>query len=227
MTVFPAALDTYIIELALDTELGFVRTPVVGWTRHGITYALPITPIAGVSQPRHGRAILHPDGFVSDPTHGLVFATPGEWLSFMQTAKAPAATTETEVEADTETETGADDDHIMPRFLREAAPKTPVASSSGDVRDRHTEPRVAVGALVGHEPIDLSGKPYKTKSYWKCSQPPCIFEIPGGDHRPDDARCEKITRDEFTKLKKAGYSVGLPDESSDSAGLHDDVSGLI
>lgn len=83
INLIPAAPGTFIIECEIN---GLILTPVVAWqhVQGNIVYPVTVMPHGGLT---HGKAIQHPDGYVSDPTHGLVFENSSAWAAFIKTVK--------------------------------------------------------------------------------------------------------------------------------------------
>lgn len=89
ITIFPAQIGTFMIERdPAANPPAVIRVPVIGWTHIQGNMAFPICAMnhGGLT---HGKAILHPEGFVTDSVNGLTFETEAEWLNFIKTAKAP------------------------------------------------------------------------------------------------------------------------------------------
>lgn len=87
IVIFPAQDGTFIIERDTTTNPPrVIRLPVIGWTHVQGSLAYPICAMAqnGLT---HGKAVLHPRGHVTDPTHALVFENETEWLAFIKKAK--------------------------------------------------------------------------------------------------------------------------------------------
>lgn len=175
INVIPAAPGTFIIEYGHDGIHSY--TPIVGWQHVQGNMVFPLTVInqGGLS---HGKAVVHPTGAVSDPTHRLCFSDVTEWLSFIAHAKPAKG----EPEASTEGSAGTSE-----------PPKANAA------------PRAAVPEKE-KVPVQFGSKTYKTKSFWayhdSTTATDGIFEIEGEAPYPNDSRCSKITRDEFMALKK-------------------------
>lgn len=100
MNYFPAASGTLVVIRDHEAALGHTFTPVVGWCHVQGNLAFPVLAMAfgGMT---HGKAIVSPDGFVTDPTHGMVFENVDEWTAFIDMAKEPteASTTEAVIDA--------------------------------------------------------------------------------------------------------------------------------
>lgn len=215
-TIFPAAPGTHLLERDPGTSPPAVtRIPVIGWMYVQGTLAFPVCAMShgGLT---HGRAILHPDEFVTDPTHGLTFASVAEWMAFMKTAKP----TEKAVERDSEDRAAqmpADDEDASDTSWRlsEAAPEP----EDEDVR--HGE---AAGPA---EAITFGSKAFTTNSFWAMPVENAIFQIAGGQPYPKDKRCTKIKRDDYMALKRAGYPVIDPHAAPAAPADDDDGMDLV
>lgn len=98
ITIFPAQIGTFMIERDPSVNPpAVIRVPVIGWTHIQGNVAFPICAMnhGGLT---HGKAILHPEGFVTDSVNGLTFETEAEWLNFIKTAKAPGDEPEEETD---------------------------------------------------------------------------------------------------------------------------------
>lgn len=87
ITIFPAQPGTFMITRDPSTSPpSVIKVPVIGWNHVQGNMAFPVCVMnhGGLT---HGKAILHPEGFVTDSVNGLTFETEAEWLSFMKTAK--------------------------------------------------------------------------------------------------------------------------------------------
>lgn len=213
MNIFPAQPGTFIVERDLTVSPPVtVRVPVVGWNHVQGTMAFPIAVMnhGGLT---HGKAILHPEGFVSDPTHGQVFTNLEEWETFMRTAKpgrkqAPPKPSDEQADDYLETMEPAD------AYEAEQAEEEEVENGED-----------AANEAVG--PIEFGTKSYKSRSFWKYPLAGAIFQIEGGEPYPKDDRVEKITRDEFAALKKDGYAVIDPTLGEVSEEDDDDAMDLV
>lgn len=86
ITIFPAQPGTFMITRDPSTSPpSVIKVPVIGWNHVQGNMAFPVCVMnhGGLT---HGKAILHPEGFVTDSVNGLTFETEAEWLSFMKTA---------------------------------------------------------------------------------------------------------------------------------------------
>lgn len=101
ITIFPAQPGTFMITRDPSTSPpSVIKVPVIGWNHVQGNMAFPVCVMnhGGLT---HGKAILHPEGFVTDSVNGLTFETEAEWLSFMKTAKPKGATEAEPEEEDT------------------------------------------------------------------------------------------------------------------------------
>lgn len=193
--IFPAQPGTFVLERD-PSVVELVRTPVIGWhhVQGGVAYPVCAMNHGGLT---HGKAILHPDGYVTDSIHQLVFESERSWLTYIVKAKRD----EDEGEA-VEPEPEVDQDEIDDEYL---APE----------QDDAVEPEP--GIIFGT-------KSYKTKSFWLVSNKEGhdigLFEVAGGEPYPNDDAVRKVTRDEFAKAKRDGVppinpASGLVDDGED------------
>lgn len=82
-TMLPAAPGTYVIEREDDQTV--IRTPVIAWAPDADNPYRKPHPIgvSGLQRLVDGRAILHPDGMVDDPSAPVTFADVDEWFAFL------------------------------------------------------------------------------------------------------------------------------------------------
>ena len=110
ITTFPAQPGTFMITRDPSTSPpSVIKVPVIGWNHVQGNMAFPVCVMnhGGLT---HGKAILHPEGFVTDSVHGLTFETEAEWLSFMKTAKAKGNAEDTRADAMPEDEPAEEPD---------------------------------------------------------------------------------------------------------------------
>ena len=202
ITIFPAQPGTFLIERdASVSPPRIIKVPVIGWNHVQGNMAFPVCVMnhGGLT---HGKAILHPEGFVTDSVNGLTFETEAEWLSFMKTAKPKGATEAEPEEEDTRADAMPDDE--------------------SDVENGEDAVNEAVGPSGA---IEFGTKTYKTNSFWSMPSENAIFQIEGGQPYPKDDRCSKVTRDEYAALKKQGATVidphsgEIPDDDDDGMDL--------
>lgn len=177
MNYFPAAAGTLVVIRDHDATHGVTYTPVVGWCHVQGNLAFPILAMAfgGLT---HGKAVVSPDGFVTDPTHQQVFENVDEWAAFIDRAKEPKEPSQTE--------------KVIDKALKEdAAPGKPAT-------------RAAKAAPTGQ--IIFGTKTFTTKSFWKVPEMEAIFEVEGNETYPKDPRAEKVKRDDYMALKKEGWT---------------------
>lgn len=182
ITTFPAQPGTFMITRDPSTSPpSVIKVPVIGWNHVQGNMAFPVCVMnhGGLT---HGKAILHPEGFVTDSVHGLTFETEAEWLSFMKTAKAKGNAEDTRADAMPEDEPAEEPD----------------VENGEDAMNESVGPSGA---------IEFGTKTYKTNSFWSMPSENAIFQIEGGQPYPKDDRCSKVTRDEYAALKKKGASV--------------------
>ncbi len=187
MSVFAAQPDTMVIEIEnpVVKPATVMFTPIVGWINLSGALAFPVCAIPGMAL-KHGRAVRHSNGYISDPTHGLCFKNQDEWLAFMRTAKTPSGAKSSE-------QTQAGQYHRSQEILHPEA---------DEELTNHEEP-------VAADPtgITFGTKTYKTKSYWSMPDINAIFPIEGNVAYPADDRCVKVTREQFAELKREGSNV--------------------
>ena len=121
ITIFPAQPGTFMITRDPSTSPpSVIKVPVIGWNHVQGNMAFPVCVMnhGGLT---HGKAILHPEGFVTDSVNGLTFETEAEWLSFMKTAKPKGATDE---EPDVENGEDAMNESVGPSGAIEFGTKT-------------------------------------------------------------------------------------------------------
>jgi hypothetical protein len=211
VTIFPAQTGTFLIERDPATSPPVVtHIPVIGWQHLQGNLAFPIAVMnhGGLT---HGKAILHPNGYVSDPTHGLTFENLAEWLSFIKSAKPKAGPKMPQESGQSEPDNRA---AVMPDTPEPPKP-----------RARPAAPQATGGA------IQFGTKTFSTNSFWRLKSSNIdehdpIFQIEGGHAYPKDARCEKIKRDEYAALKKAGSPVIDPHAAAKTE-AEDDAMDLV
>lgn len=205
ITIFPAQQGTFMIERdASVVPPRLIRVPVIGWqhVQGNLAYPVCVMNHGGLT---HGKAILHPEGFVTDAVHGLTFEDTDEWLSYMKSAKSPKSAAEP---AD-------DDSDDRAAAMPEEPAEEPDEPATAEDEPETVEPSVPL--------IQFGTKTFKTNSFWSMPSINAIFQIEGGLPYPKDDRCEKVTRDEWAKLKREGAAVidphsgEVPDEEDDDA----------
>ena len=193
ITIFPAQPGTFLIERdASVSPPRIIKVPVIGWNHVQGNVAFPVCVMnhGGLT---HGKAILHPEGFVTDSVHGLTFETEAEWMNYMKTAKPGKARSAPQEPEDNRAAN-------MPDDGPDDADDAPAAEDV-DVENGEDAMIESVG------PIPFGKKTYSTNSFWHMPSANAIFQIEGGNVYPKDDRCEKIKRDDYAKLKKAGATV--------------------
>lgn len=212
ITIFPAQPGTFMITRDPSTSPpSVIKVPVIGWNHVQGNMAFPVCVMnhGGLT---HGKAILHPEGFVTDSVNGLTFETEAEWLSFMKTAKPKGATEAEPEEEDTRADAMPDDE----------------PDEEPDVENGEDAMNEAVGPSGA---IEFGTKTYKTNSFWSMPSENAIFQIEGGQPYPKDDRCSKVTRDEYAALKKQGATVIDPNSGevggADSSDDDDDGMDLV
>lgn len=216
ITIFPAQPGTFMIERDPSAHPPTViRVPVIGWNHVQGNMAFPVCVMnhGGLT---HGKAILHPEGYVTDSVHGQTFASEAEWMSFMKTAKRGQE--EPEEAEDEDRAASMPDNDPEPSDEPENEPDEDVENGEDDANDHAAEGR----------PIEFGNKSYKSKSFWLLRGSEGhgigIFEIAGGENYPKDERVTKITRDEMATAKREG--VPVIDPTSGEIGDEDDDDGM-
>ncbi len=228
-TIFPAPPGSYLVERHPD-EKQTKRTPVIGYYHVQGAMAFPICAIAHGGLTRY-RALMTPDGFVTDASVGLVFESLPEWEKVAdsegyKTMKLSAAVV-TEVRVALPVEEPEDQVEEQPESESRMDPKT-------------AEKLAPAGKTLNNTrlPDKPKGKPqlFQTTSFWRIAGQDAIFMVEGGVEAPakNDTTFEKIKRDDYQAMKRAGATVRdwpLVDDGSAAAGEaeddEDDGSGLI
>ena len=197
ITIFPAQPGTFMIER--DPSVSpprVIRIPVIGWNHVQGNMAFPVCVMnhGGLT---HGKAILHPEGFVTDSVHGLTFETEAEWSNYMKTAKPGKARSAPQEPEDDDRASAMPDDASDDADGQQEGEDEDVRNGEDDQNER-------VGPTGA---IQFGKKTYSTNSFWSMPSANAIFQIEGGNVYPKDDRCEKIKRDDYAKLKKAGATV--------------------
>lgn len=215
ITIFPAQPGTFMLTRDPSTSPASVqRVPVIGWNHVQGNMAFPVCVMnhGGLT---HGKAILHPEGFVTDSVNGLTFETEAAWLSFMKTAKPKSTQKPVDEPEDNRAANMPDEDENDDPDAPEADDEA--TTFKGDTSSREPEP--AGGIAFGK-------KTYSTNSFWHIPSANAIFQIEGGNVYPKDDRCEKIKRDDYAKLKKAGATVIDPHSGVVGDEPEDDDDGM-
>lgn len=199
MNTLPAMPGTYLLEREQGAKEAR-KIPVIGFL---FVQAGPVYPLCAIAHGglTRGRALLTADGFVTDPSFGVVCGNVDEWMKLSAT---PGYWTKAE--------------STKPA----TAPRSPVesddAESATDVqRQAERPPTPADNAAPKRIPDKPTPPPQEfiNATFWSMPGSNAIFKVEGGAAAPGkkDARFEKIKRDDFMKLKKAG-SVLLDDWQS-------------
>lgn len=188
MNVIPASPGTYLLERR-QGQNNASKTPVVGYAfvQIGPVYPLCLIHHDGLTR---GRVLVTPDNFVTDPSYGIVCGSVEEWMTLSSTAAYWTAKEQLPVQTPGKAPPEAEDD-------------TSVSDAPRSFRER---PAPAPAAETG---ISFGTKTFKTNSFWKAAIDDVVslFQIAGETPYPNDKRCEKITREEYTALKRAGSGV--------------------
>lgn len=236
METIPAPPGTYLLEREQGaTEAR--KIPVLGflYVQQGPVYPLCAIAHSGLTR---GRVLVTADGFVTDPSFGVVCgnvdewmvlsATPGYWAKPEDKRHAPAKAAPAAAPAADE---GDGEDVTEPRLDPSTAAKLAAAGTALN----GTPAKPAAGRL----PDKPKGKPqnFQTTSFWRVAGQNAIFIVEGGVDAPakNDTAFEKIKRDDYQALKKAGavvrpWPLVVDDDAADAgeaADEDDDGSGLI
>lgn len=187
MTIFPAAPNTYVLERERGADVAR-KIPVVGFQhiQGGIVFPLCAINLGGLTL---GRALLTPDGFITDPAFGVVCGDINEWMTLTGTAAYWSSAERQELAAEP-----MDD------------PNMETVSSS--TRGKNISPPKRI-------PDKPAGKPQEfiNKTFWQFvgerGDVDYIFMVEGGSPAPakNAPGFKKIKRDEFMAEKKAGTTV--------------------
>lgn len=212
-TVFPAQPGTFMIERD-PSDNSIMRIPVIGWQHIQGNLAYPVCVMShnGLT---HNKAILHPEGYVTDAIHRAVFGTLDEWLNFMKTAKSTNRVLEAPLPYDPTTQP-----YDEPNRHVDAADRARQAASMPDDTPKARPGPAPAPKATPSFAITFGTKSFKTKSFWQCEAG--VFTIDGGQPYPKDERCAKITRDEYDNAKRAGAKVIDPRAAADE----DDDDGM-
>jgi len=215
LTIFPAQPGTLM--LVRDPGVTTIqRVPVIGWQHMQGNLAYPICVMnhGGLT---HGKAILHPEGFVTDAIHGLTFESEAEWVNFIKSAKPKSAQKPVE----------RDSDDRAAKMPDEDADDAPDAPETDDEDVHNGEDDANDRAAADHGSITFGTKTYKTNSFWVLADREGhdigVFQIEGDTPYPKDDRCRKVTRDEFAAAKREGvpvidpHSGEIPEDDDDDA----------
>lgn len=198
-TIFPAAPGTVILTLKRGETTATI-TPVVGYQHIQSSLVFPLCPIQYGGLTR-GVVLRTPDGLITDPSYGLVFADTEEWMNVAKTdayweAKDRLAVYKTLASASKE---AVDDDDdpigIMPSEQPKAKPGRRSAVEKGEA------------------PVSPKDMPqvFATKSFWKTTDKPddpkakwAIFECEPGVEAPAKSNklYVKIKREEWFELRR-------------------------
>ena len=207
MTIFPAAPGTYV----LDRERGAAtarKIPVVGFQhiQGGVVFPLCAINIGGLTL---GRALLTPDGFVTDPAFGVVCGHVEEWMALTESKPYWLGSTDRAA--------AVFEDSVDQNIAEETA----------------TAPTKRIPDKPAGKPQE-----FINKTFWQFvgerGDIDYIFVVEGGSPAPakNALGFKKIKRDEFTAEKKAGIAVvedwqtGVVSETSEEE-PDDDGSNLI
>lgn len=231
METIPAPPGTYLLEREQGAKEAR-KIPVIGFlfVQTGPVYPLCAIAHGGLTR---GRVLVTADGFVTDPSFGVVCGNVEEWMALSAkpaywakpedkrnapAKPAPAAAPEPD---------GDDGDETEPRMDPTTAEKL---ASAGKALNSTTTP-----ARIPDKP---KGKPqvFQTTSFWRVVGEGTIFIVEPGVGAPakNDSTYEKIKRDDYQSMKRAGADImswPITDDDAADAGEaadeDDDGSGLI
>ncbi len=216
-TTFAAHPGTYIVEREPGPKTSTthsILTPVIAFTHldTGMVFPLLATPYGGLTR---GRALMTPDGFVTDPSVGLVFTSLTEWEALVD----------------------------KPAYAKMAMVHEVLPPKAGGFKVEHNISGPSNDAIaIEHEqttgrlPDKPKGKPqvFQTTSFWQALNEAgdtrvSIFNVIGGAEAPakNDKRFVKIKRDEYMAMKKVGTPVRDPRETTAPEGAEPDPNDLI
>lgn len=196
LTIFPAPAGTYLLEREQGAKEAR-KVPVLGFShiQGGIVFPLCAIPHGGLTR---GRALLTADGFVTDPSYGVVCGTVEEWM--VLTALSSYWT-------------GSDK---APGVAPQEAASDDGPESTSDVQRQAERPATAAdNATPRRIPDKPAGKTqvFINKTFWQHvgnhGDIDYIFVVEGGEPAPakNAPGFLKIKRDEFQIEKKAGMTV--------------------
>jgi hypothetical protein len=167
---------------------------------------------------------LHPEGFVTDPVHGLVCGSLDEWLNFMRTAKSTDKVLNPPSPADILERVSVPPEVTDERM---AAERKRQASLMPDLdQDEKSKPGPAPKPKAAPDAdITFGTKSFKTKSFWQCEAG--VFTIDGGEVYPKDSKCTKVTRNEYDDARRAGAKVIDPHAAPEPGDDEDDGMDMI
>ncbi len=233
MDTFPAPPGTYILEREQGSKEAR-KIPVLGFqfVQRGPVYPLAAIAHGGLTR---GRVLVTADGFVTDPSFGVVCGSVDEWMAL---ADKPGYWAKTEPEQWAAFDAGEipPTQGILDHYNRPAAPLSDTNEKLADAGAKLNG--TPAPARIPDKP---KGKPqvFQTTSFWRVAghrdlgTPDRIFTVEGGVEAPakNDAGYEKIKRDDFQAMKKAGAVViDWPiraEPASEPEDGEDDGSGLI
>ena len=233
METIPAPPGTYLLEREQGASEAR-KIPVIGFlfVQTGPVYPLCAIAHGGLTR---GRVLVTADGFVTDPSFGVVCGNVDEWMALSakpaywakpeDKRNAPAKPAAAAPEPD------GDDEGDEPRMDPSTAEKLAAAG-----KELNSPPAKAAPVRIPDKP---KGKPqvFQTTSFWRVAGQDAIFIVEGGVEAPakNDKDFEKIKRDDYQAMKRAGATVRpwplVTDDDAAAAGEaedeEDDGSGLI
>lgn len=180
ITIFAAAAGTYVLDRERGAELAR-KIPVIGFqhVQGGVVFPLCAINVGGLTL---GRALLTPDGFVTDPAFGVVCGDIDEWMVLTASkaywaGPAERATTDTQAQAE--------------------RPPEPADNTTRRIPDKPAgKPQEFINNTFWQHVGDHGDIDY-------------IFVVEGGQPAPAKTAPDfkKIKRDEFQAEKRAGMTV--------------------
>jgi hypothetical protein len=215
--IFPASPGTQIISIKRGDTLATLM-PVVGWYHVQGTLAFPICamPHGGITR---GKAVITPDGLVTDPSFGIVCTDKEEWLNLVATKNYWDSKGVPGYEATLEAQ------NLKPKRDKGSHVSGDPVDDLDD--DGETTAPVQTKRIPDKPQRQRAPRVFKTNSWWKTRSEAtkAIMQIDGGATVPyeDDLTWEKIGIVDFKALKKQGWTVtddgGVPAATEDDDDL--------
>ncbi len=197
MYIFAAAPHTFIVDRTFDRK-HTAKLPVVAWSWVQGYTAFPLAAMnyGGLTR---GRAVLTPDGMVTDSSANLAFNSLEAWEKHLDTNEeywsAPDKSDAARLIKDGAA-AAVETEKLIDEIKEQIGAKIPLPQDPEINRAIPDKPRRVRAPRV-----------FKTNSYWQNGSR--IRTIPGGNPVPheDDPNWTKITGEEFRDLKKDGAIV--------------------
>lgn len=198
LSTFPAPPGTYLIEReqgAADAR----KTPVVGFNHVQAGVVFPLCAISHGGLTR-GRALVTADGYVTDPSYGIVCGSVEEWMLLTNNAAYWK---------------GADKAATAPQEAASDHKSLDATSGSFETAPVSATYPQGIPAVAARIPDKPKGKPQEfiNKTFWQHvgdhGDIDYIFVVEGGEPAPakNAPGFLKIKRDDFQTEKKAGMTV--------------------